>query len=436
MTRTVPAAVPFATAVHQNEYLPREGNEVQAIVMITADGPHVESAEHATEAAEVILVDCSGSMGHPWQKLRAARHATEVAIDALREGTWFSIVRAAHDAEPVYPRGMRLARASVETRKEAKAALKLLWPEGGTAMGQWLLLASELLATQPQAIPHVILLTDGKNESESEFDLGVALQRCASRFQCDCRGVGTEWEVAELRRIASSLLGTVDIVREPSALAADFGSMMQSAMAKRFGDARLRVWTPRGVTVRSVQQVAPQIQDLTGKRKPVDRFIGEYPTGAWGNETRGYQFSLRVPTYAVGDEMLAARVGLVVGDHVASQALVRAIWTDDDDLIARIDPQVAHYTGQSELARNVQDGLEARRRGQEDVATEKLGRAVQLAAVAGNDDTLRLLHRVVDVVDAPTGVVRLKAAVDLGDEMELDTRSARTVTRATASTSA
>jgi hypothetical protein len=35
-------------------------------------------------------------------------------------------------------------------------------------------------------------------------------------FRCDCRGVGTDWKVEELRTISTALLGTVDIVPEPA----------------------------------------------------------------------------------------------------------------------------------------------------------------------------------------------------------------------------
>ncbi|HEY3952171.1 MAG TPA: hypothetical protein VGM53_02255, partial [Streptosporangiaceae bacterium] len=88
---------------------------------------------------------------------------------------------------------------------------------------------------------------------------------------------------------------------------------------------------------------------------------------------------------------------------------------------------IAHYTGQAELAQVIQDGLEARKRGDEDLATAKLGRAVALAEESGNEDTAKLLARVVDVVDAATGTVRLKKRVDDADEMALDTRSTKTV---------
>ena len=96
-------------------------------------------------------------------------------------------------------------------------------------------------------------------------------------------------------------------------------------------------------------------------------------------------------------------------------------------LSTRIDKHVAHYTGQEELAQVIQEGLEARKQGDEDTATAKLGRAVALAHQSGNEDTAKLLAKVVDVVDAATGTVSLKKKVDDADEMALDTRSVKTV---------
>ncbi len=103
------------------------------------------------------------------------------------------------------------------------------------------------------------------------------------------------------------------------------------------------------------------------------------------------------------------------------------MWTDDLAASTAINPQVAHYTGQAELAQAIQQGLEARKLGDVDGATAKLGRAVQLASASGNADTAKLLAKVVDVVDAAAGTVRLKAKVADADEMTLETRSIQTV---------
>ena len=87
---------------------------------------------------------------------------------------------------------------------------------------------------------------------------------------------------------------------------------------------------------------------------------------------------------------------------------------------------MAHYTGQQELAAAIADGLAARQAGNDDEATTKLGRAVQLAAAAGNDATTKLLAQVVEIDNAESGTVRLKRNAEALDLMALDTRSTKT----------
>ena len=205
---------------------------------------------------------------------------------------------------------------------------------------------------------------------------------------------------------------------------------MQASMGRQLADVALRVWTPQHATVRSVKQVAPAVEDLTGRRVQVTPQAGDYPTGAWGAESRDYHIRVEVQPASVGQEMLAARVSLVIGSdagpHTLSQGRVRAIWTDEEELSTRINRHVAHYTGQAELAQVIQDGLEARRAGDDANAAAKLGRAVAIAGESGNQDTAELLAKVVDF-DPVTGTVRLKSKVAEADEMALDTRSTKTV---------
>ena len=117
---------------------------------------------------------------------------------------------------------------------------------------------------------------------------------------------------------------------------------------------------------------------------------------------------------------------LALGTNVVTQGLVKARWSDDPNLTARISPEVAHYTGQTELAAAIQEGLAAKAAGDDRTATTKLGRAMQLAVQTGNDEATSKLRKVVDVEDAATGTVRLKRDVAKADEMALDTASTKT----------
>jgi hypothetical protein len=320
-----------------------------------------------------------------------------------------------------------MERMNERTRAEAKAAVTGFRADGGTAMGTWLMLATRLFAGVPSATQrHAILLTDGINQHESPEQLGAAIEAARGRFQCDCRGVGSAWQVAEVRMIATALLGSVDLIAKPDQMAADFGRIMQQSMGRGVADASLRVWAPQGAQVLFVRQVSPTVEDLTTRRQEVNALTGGYPTGAWGDESRDYHVAVRLPAKAVGQEQLAARVQVAVSDAVVAQGLVKAMWSNDDTLTTRIDPAVAHYTGQAELAEAIQDGLAAKAAGDTDTATVKLGRAVQLAAETGNDEATTRLRKIVEIDDAGTGTVRLRRSIDKLDEMALDTASTKT----------
>lgn len=416
---------PFAAEVFQNEYLAAGADTVDAIVTVTAEG----SATVAPAAAghvELIIVDCSGSMDRN-RKIQAAREAAKVAIDCLDDGVEFAVLAGSNTARQVYP-ATGLAVAGPNTRQPAQAAVDRLEASGGTAIGSWLHAAWRLASSRPSANRHAILLTDGRNESEDPSYLGQVVESCRGSFQCDCRGVGTDWEVEELRKIGTALLGTVDIVADPADLAGDFESMIIASQGRGIADVSLRLWAPQGAKLLSMSQVAPEILEIKSAPSPSGPLAHDYLLGAWApGDSRDYHVRIKVRPGNVGDEMLCGRVSLLLADgSVAAQALVKAVWTDDTELSTRINKAVAHYTGQAELAAAIQEGLAAAKAGDDATATVRLGKALKLATEAGHSDTVRLLSKVVDPIDAATGTVRLRVATR-ADEMQLDTRSTRTV---------
>ncbi|HLY83068.1 MAG TPA: VWA domain-containing protein [Acidimicrobiales bacterium] len=417
----------FTAQIFQNEYLPDGGTDVHAIVTVGCSGAGVAGQTGGGAAAEIVIIDTSGSM--QGEKIHAARQAAAVAVGEIVDGTWFAVIAGTDSAGLVYPdprQGRAMAGMDAGTRQQATEAVKLLDAGGGTAIGSWLDLAREAFDSVEATQRHAILLTDGKDQSERHSDLVGALARAKGKFQCDCRGVGEDWVVSELRLVATELLGTVDLIADPAQMEADFEQLMRSAMGRGVADVTLRVWAPQGAEVLFVRQVSPSIDDLSGRRAPVNALTGAYPTGSWGDESRDYHVAVRVPAKALGNEQLAARVQVTVGDDVLAQGLVKAIWSDDSALTTRINPAVAHYTGQAELAQVIQEGLAAKADGDDATATAKLGRAAQLAAQTGNDEATNRLRKVVDIDDADTGTVRLKRQVAKLDEMALDTASTKT----------
>lgn len=417
----------FSTAVYQNEFLPDGGTDVNAIVTISCKGAGTAGQSGNGAAGEIVVVDTSGSMGPA--TMAAAKDAAQAALAEIVDGTWFAVIAGADRAMLAYPAvssGPGMVQMDARTRSEASAAIERFVGSGGTAISTWLDLAGQLFASVSTITQrHVLLLTDGENR-ERPGKLDDAINRATGYYQADCRGAGTDWQVDELRRIAQALLGTVDIIPRPDQMRAQFQEIMRKSMSRGVADASLRVWAPQGAQILFVRQVSPTVEDLTNRRTPVNPLTGDYPTGAWADESRDYHVAIRVAAKAIGQEQLAARVQLALGDDVVTQGLVKATWSGNSELTTRIDQQVAHYTGQTELAQAIQEGLAAKAAGDEATATTKLGRAVQLAAETGNDEATSKLRKVVEVDNEAEGTVRLKRAVEKADEMALDTASTKT----------
>jgi hypothetical protein len=324
-----------------------------------------------------------------------------------------------------------LSAATKDQKQAAKQAVRQLSAGGGTAMSTWLEKALHEFQKMPGTIHHALLLTDGKNESESDSRLVELVHKCEGHFQCDARGIGTDWKPDQIRLITNQLLGSVDIIPRPEEISEDFRKVVGTMLGKSVTDVFLRVWTPVDARVDYCKQVYPERVDLTPRVKMDSRSpqVRQYPTGAWGEEKRDYHLCIRVMPGQVGDKMLAGRLSLVVladgQEFKVAEAQIMAIWTADVAQSAIIHPSVEHYLKQDELAESIRQGLKARERGDNEKATRLLGRAVQLAAGA-NPDTMKLLRKVVLIVDEKKGIVKLLKTVQKEDEFALDTRSIKT----------
>src|SRR6266702_3656273 len=124
----------FTVEVFQNEYLTEGSGDVDVIVTVASSGPAGVARSADTQAAEVIIIDCSASMRAPQTKIARAREATSAAIDAIRDGVAFERVKGTHGAEQVNPPGKGRATASAKTRQAGKGSVAPLKPHGGPAI--------------------------------------------------------------------------------------------------------------------------------------------------------------------------------------------------------------------------------------------------------------------------------------------------------------
>ena len=423
----------FSAQVSQNQFLAQGADLVHAVMSVTSGSATAATAAPGSGASgsrtrqalvEALIVDCSGSMDG--EKIIQTRQAVNKAIDLLRDDAWFCVIAGSAVGKILVP----LIQATPENRLSAQRAVRHLGASGGTAMSTWLRTALAEFHKMP-GIHHALLLTDGKDEGEREAPLDAALAECEGHFQCDARGVGTDWEPAQLRKISAKLLGTLDIIPSPDQIEADFRRVIETAMGKSVSNVSLRLWTPLGAKVEFCRLVYPEQFDLTDRAvvDPKNPQVRDYPTGAWGEEKRDYHLAIRVTPGKVGQRMCAGRASLIISERgqetKVTESMILAVWTDDEAQSALIHPAVAHYTGQVELASAIQQGLKAREQGDVARATQLLGRAVQIAATS-NPETMKLLRKVVEIEDERQGTVKLRRDVKKEDEFALDTRSTKT----------
>lgn len=412
-----------------NPYLAANQTRLDTVLTVTSDAAIGEAAGKAVGGRKVVgfVVDTSGSMNG--EKLAQAKLAARRGIDFLSEDIWFFVVKFAGNADVV----VAACPATASNKAAAHKAIQELSATGATAMSTGLKRALSEVQRSGAAIASVYFQTDGDNGADdNEHHLANVIAECEGVFQCDCRGIGTDWKPQELRRISTALLGTADAITDPTSLEEDFRSFLNRSLAKGIAGATLRVWSPKVVKVSLIKQMSPEILDLMPMAKRVDDKTLDIPLGAWGSEARDYQLAFELPVGNIGDEVLACRAAVVYQDSSGEVKVpcspIAVRWSEDDALTTRISREVAHYTGQKELADSIQEGLDAKANGDDDKATRLLGHAAKLAAESGNEEVTRRLKKVVDVVDASAGTVRLRKA-DKGADMELEMGLTRTVRR-------
>ncbi|MFF3340675.1 VWA domain-containing protein [Streptomyces flavidovirens] len=415
------------------------GTRMCAVVTVTVDlGAEQDGAPPPSSPAraEVLLLDCSASMGYPREKLWAAQDAAAEAVRALPDGTYFAIVAGRHTAEPVYPRGPRqsasLVRADATTRKEAQDAIERLVPGGGTAIGSWLELARELFERRPgPAIRHALLLSDGRNEHEQPDALAAELSACAGRFTCDAIGIGEDWDPDELQLVADRLDGRADAVRDLDALPGEFRSVTAESAGRYLTGLRLRLTHRPGSAPLTVQQVHPTRRDLLPERVTAGERCLEFRTPPWGDETREYLVCVaasRTPQEPVDRALWLADLkvvqepsqdGAVPSPRLPPARPLLVHWTRHRDLYSAYDPKVAHYAHHDALVRGLEEGRAAQRAGDEPRARAAWGEAVRRAHAMGNEPMLQRLGDVVRIIDAAAGEVEIRP-----DIRPLDIKSA------------
>jgi von Willebrand factor type A domain len=409
-----------------------DADRVDALITIAAHPTGRET--RAAQTAEILIMDRSLSMDSN-NKMDYARRAACAAIDILPDGTFFGIVGGNDRAEQVFPVVGGLVRADAAMKAAARQQVMSLWPKGGTKIGQWLTAANEFSATGPASgvIRHAVLYSDGKNEHETREELDEVLRACTDHFICDVRGVGEDWNYAELLHIATTLGGDAQAVIDVADLPGDFADCMRRAARLVVPRAYLRLQPDSRFQVESVMQTNPVQADLWRSQRRVSETVIEIPLGPWKPDTRCYQLTLcfEPDSLPVADYIRATPVELVVEtaegklEQRADAALVVRRLNVAGGITAM--PHLRRLTmiaKARELTATITACVTAWDAGLSSDADDELDRAIRLATELEDDVRLSLLESV--ATRRPDGRARLRHDAARGDMLKLGMNSTKT----------
>ena len=219
----------FTAQTYQNEYLAEGATEVNAIVTVAATGSGARAVDGPVQAAEIVIVDTSGSMAVPQAQDQGGqgghvrgdrlhprrrrvrgdrRHRRRAARLPDRPARWRSPART--------PARRRGSRPVISERR------------GGTAIGSWLTLAAELFEGgdrhDPPRDPAHRRAEPGTRRRTSSTRRSRAARATSS---ATAAASGPTGRCGELRRIASTLLGTSTSSPSADDLVADFTAMIE-----------------------------------------------------------------------------------------------------------------------------------------------------------------------------------------------------------------
>jgi hypothetical protein len=445
----------FRGSLHHNPYVPAGGGEVHAVLDLRSSWERPPEQVPGVGPAEVLILDGSGSMDRDGKREHTVEAAC-AAVLALPDGVCFAVIAGDHDARMLCPGSPGLVVADDENRRLAVAAVRRLKARGGTAIGGWLALAATIVEGHPNPVRHATLVTDGRNEHEGADALDDAVRKCVGLLRCDCRGIGADFDPAELYNIAEKLGGTVRADVDPAELADDVVEVTTRAAAKAVVT-ELELLTTTQASVRSVRQVRPMIAQLEPMWQDAGRTVSRYRLGDWGGHDRAvYHVCLAVEPWPGSEqartassrshvlaERLAARLSVTARDEAQPDApaivqsyerdgvagvrapgergSIQVAWTTDPMAALTPDAEVAAVLEGVDLADKLRAGLTAWREGKRDDANERL-RAVRDEAGRAGDTALRARLDAVYDERSRTFLLDARDEVELFEESTVTTR--------------
>lgn len=401
------AAFQFKT--YYNPYISPLTNSVWGVISVTAN----ETVEQAQDTIISLICDVSGSM--QGGKFNNMISTTEDLIRTIPDGILFNIVvfdSAVNEILPVtqLQPGMDRERL-VDTFRHKMRMLKIF---GGTSMSLGILKALEAQSTlQGNYSRYGIFLTDGQN-TEPETALATAVKQASDMHMHLCAyGYGQDWTPEVLVKMAQITQGWMPkAVPNPDDLRDEFNALVTRMSKTVATDVALKLWTPTGANIRSLSQAYPDW--VKGEAAPQgDGHTWVVPVPPMSAKDHR-DFVVHIELASVGARVVACKPSIVyvAGGQSIEEKGDQSNWmileqTHDAAQFQQVNPVVAGYLGQGELARATQAMTEALNAGDKTTAERHRTEALNIAQAAGN----RAMTEVLEAAGKGSELARKTAAL-------------------------
>lgn len=370
-------------------------NSFWGVVSITAN----EAPQPVQQDTAISLIcDVSGSM--QGAKFNNMIETVENLLLTWPDNLTLNVVVFDNNAHEILP----LTHVQANTDRNGlvqafRRSLKRFSIFGGTSMSTGIrqALAAQALA-RGSITRYGIFLTDGQN-TEPEAQLAAAVKEAATMQMHLCAyGYGNDWDPKQLTKMAEITQGWMPkAVPDPTDLRKEFTALV-ARMAKTVAtDVALQLWTPAGAKILSLSQAYPQW--VKGEAAPQgDNHTWVVPVPPMSDKDHR-DFVVHIELASVGAKVVACKPSVVYisGGQRVEEKGDQNTWmilqqTNDNALTSQVNPVVAGYLGQGQLAASTRAMTEALESGDKAGAERHRTEALEIAQATGNKQMTQVLE--------------------------------------------
>jgi Ca-activated chloride channel family protein len=354
-----------------------------------------------------LVLDISGSMyqedGTGVSRLARVQEAAKLALDKLRDVDTLAIIGFAYDAKVLLPPTSIADKAKIQDVIDRVDQFGI--DGGGTAMDEGMKLGIEEIEKliKPDRLTQIVILTDGETTGET-FCRKHAEYAAQKKIHLSLMGVGIEWNASLLKDLAKLSLGKwyyIDVTQAKDTervILEEFATLA----ATGFLNVEMHIRPVKGVLIKRVRQVAPDIKVLDLKEPEERHSVAELGTLVRDNPTK-YILDMIIPKrpdgkYSVAQLEISFDPG--TGRRESTTAPLEVIYTSAGH--GYINAEVAKHIDEvqvAELNENLQKAIAADKKDVVQKVAEQLVKKGEQMGKAGAKKTM-LAKQVLQEINA------------------------------------